>query len=149
MRNIIALLSGILFGFGLALSGMVSPGKVIGFLDLTGNWDPSLAFVMGGGLIVTLVSFRLILKRSQPLFGGSFSLPNRKDIDTRLVAGAALFGLGWGLGGLCPGPALSSLAYGNIKIFVFVIAMAVGILIGKAITGGFSKQNETPAPSPS
>ena len=128
MFNLVSLISGLLFGFGLALSGMVSPGKVIGFLDLTGNWDPSLAFVMGGGVLVTLISFRFILKRSTPLFGGEFKLPTKKDLDKRLVVGAILFGLGWGLGGLCPGPALSSLA-----------SMIGGIIIAKLATGAFKK----------
>ncbi|WP_340150231.1 DUF6691 family protein [uncultured Sneathiella sp.] len=139
MFNLVSLISGLLFGFGLALSGMVSPGKVIGFLDLTGNWDPSLAFVMGGGVLVTLISFRFILKRSTPLFGGEFKLPTKKDLDKRLVVGAILFGLGWGLGGLCPGPALSSLAYGNMKIVVFVLSMIGGIIIAKLATGAFKK----------
>ena len=139
MLNIISLISGILFGLGLAISGMVSPGKAIGFLDLTGNWDPSLAFVMGGGVLVTVIAFRFILKRETPVFGGRFSLPTKTDVDKRLLAGAALFGVGWGLGGLCPGPALSSLAYGNAKIFTFVAAMIAGILIAKLLTGAFRK----------
>ncbi|MAL79854.1 MAG: hypothetical protein CMN55_12210 [Sneathiella sp.] len=139
MLNIISLISGILFGLGLAISGMVSPGKVIGFLDLTGNWDPSLAFVMGGGVLVTVITFRFILKRETPVFGGHFSLPTKTEVDKRLLAGAALFGVGWGLGGLCPGPALSSLAYGNAKIFTFVAAMVAGIVIAKLLTGTFRK----------
>ena len=139
MFNIISLISGLLFGFGLALSGMVSPSKVIGFLDLTGNWDPSLAFVMGGGVLVTVITFRYILKQPHPFFGKEFKLPTRTDLDKRLITGAVIFGLGWGLGGLCPGPALSSLAYGNPKIFVFVGAMVAGILIAKVLTGAFKK----------
>ncbi len=137
MFNIISLISGLLFGFGLALSGMVSPSKVVGFLDLTGNWDPSLAFVMGGGVLVTVISFRYILKQPSPFFGKEFKLPTKTDLDKYLISGAVLFGLGWGLGGLCPGPALSSLAYGNPKIFAFVGAMVGGILIAKALTGAF------------
>ena len=139
MFNIISLISGLLFGYGLALSGMVSPSKVVGFLDLTGNWDPSLAFVMGGGVIVTAISFRFILKRPMPFFGKQFQLPTKKDLDKYLISGAVLFGVGWGLGGLCPGPALSSLAYGNVKIFVFVAAMIVGIIVAKLLTGAFRK----------
>ena len=139
MFNIISLVSGLLFGFGLALSGMVSPSKVIGFLDFTGNWDPSLAFVMGGGVLVTVITFRFILKQSHPFFGKDFMLPTKTDLDKYLIGGAVLFGLGWGLGGLCPGPALSSLAYGNPKIFVFVGAMVGGILIAKLLTGAFKK----------
>lgn len=131
MFNIISVLSGTIFGFGLALSGMLSPSKVIGFLDITGNWDPSLAFVMGGGVVVTVVSFHFILKRPHPLFGEKFHLPTASNIDRRLVIGAGLFGLGWGIGGLCPGPAISSLAYASPQVAVFVIAMVAGILIAK------------------
>ncbi len=131
MFNIISVLSGTIFGFGLALSGMLSPSKVIGFLDITGNWDPSLAFVMGGGVAVTVVSFHFILKRPHPLFGEKFHLPTASNIDRRLVIGAGLFGLGWGIGGLCPGPAISSLAYASPQVAVFVVAMVAGILIAK------------------
>ncbi|MEH6475246.1 MAG: DUF6691 family protein [Sneathiella sp.] len=131
MFNIISVLSGTIFGFGLALSGMLSPSKVIGFLDITGNWDPSLAFVMGGGVAVTVVSFHFILKRPHPLFGEKFHLPTASNIDRRLVIGAGLFGLGWGIGGLCPGPAISSLAYASPQVAVFVVAMVTGILIAK------------------
>lgn len=134
MFNIIATIAGVLFGFGLALSGMLSPGKVIGFLDIAGNWDPSLAFVMGGAVVITVVSFRILLKRPVPIFGDKFHLPSSNDIDKRLIIGAGLFGLGWGIGGLCPGPALSSLAYADPRIVVFVAAMAAGILIAKRFT---------------
>ena len=134
MFNIIATIAGVLFGFGLALSGMLSPGKVIGFLDVAGNWDPSLAFVMGGAVAITVVSFRLLLKRPVPVFGSKFHLPTSNDIDKRLIIGAGLFGLGWGIGGLCPGPALSSLAYADPRIVVFVAAMVTGILIAKRLT---------------
>jgi len=134
MFNIIATVAGALFGFGLALSGMLSPGKVIGFLDIAGNWDPSLAFVMGGAVVITVVSFRILLKRPVPIFGDKFHLPSSNDIDKRLIIGAGLFGLGWGIGGLCPGPALSSLAYADPRIVVFVAAMAAGILIAKRFT---------------
>lgn len=131
MFNIISVLSGTIFGFGLALSGMLSPSKVVGFLDITGNWDPSLAFVMGGGVVVTVVSFHFILKRPHPLFGEKFHLPTASNIDRRLIIGAGLFGLGWGIGGLCPGPAISSLAYASPQVAVFVVAMVAGILIAK------------------
>ena len=129
MLNVVSLFSGILFGFGLALSGMVSPSKVVGFRDITGNWDPSLLFVMGGGVLVTIITFRFLLKRPNPVFGGQLILPTKQDLDTPLLAGAGIFGVGWALGGLCPGPALSALAYGNEKIFIFVGAMIVGIAL--------------------
>ncbi len=133
MFLVIALASGLLFGYGLALSGMLSPAKVVGFLDVAYGWDPSLAFVMGGGLAVTVVAFHFLLKRPHPIFGDKFHLPTRTDIDKRLVIGAALFGAGWGIGGLCPGPAISSLAYASPKIAVFVVAMVVGVLIAKTL----------------
>ena len=137
MTKFLTLLSGILFGFGLALSGMVSPSKVVGFLDITGNWDPSLIFVIGGGVAVTGVSFYFLLRRPIPFSGERFTLPTRKDIDARLITGAGIFGLGWGIGGFCPGPALSSLAYGKVEIFLFVGAMIVGMVIAKFVTGAF------------
>jgi len=137
MINIISLISGTVFGFGLALSGMLSPSKIVGFLDLFGNWDPSLAFVMGGGVLVTAISFHFILRRNSPFFAPRFILPTKQDVDRQLLSGAAVFGVGWGLGGFCPGPALSSLAYGDMKVIIFVAAMVIGILAAKYATGSF------------
>jgi len=131
MLNLISLASGCLFGFGLALSGMVNPSKIVGFLDITGNWDPSLLFVMAGGVFVTVISFRFLLTRPTPVFGGRLVLPTKQDIDPPLLVGASIFGIGWALGGFCPGPALSALAYGNEKVFIFVGAMIVGIALAK------------------
>lgn len=130
MRQIIfAALSGALFGAGLLISQMTNPSKVLAFLDIFGSWDPSLAFVMGGALLVTLIGYHLVLKREAPLLGGAFSLPTRKDIDARLIGGAALFGVGWGLAGLCPGPALASLFFGGLPVLVFVAAMLASMII--------------------
>ena len=106
MAGIVAVVTGLLFGAGLAASGMTNPEKVQGFLDLTGVWDPSLMFVMGGAVVVTLISFRFILKLSRPVFSEQFHMPSSTSIDTRLIIGAALFGTGWGLVGYCPGPSL-------------------------------------------
>ncbi|NBQ52729.1 MAG: YeeE/YedE family protein [Proteobacteria bacterium] len=117
----------ILFGLGLGLSGMTLPSKVIGFLDITGNWDPTLAFVMVGAILVHSISFRLITKRPSPIFSTSFRLPTRKDVDYKLVVGAAIFGLGWGLGGFCPGPAIVGLVSGIPAVLVFVGSMVAGI----------------------
>lgn len=132
-RSAVALLAGILFGLGLAVSQMVNPAKVLAFLDIVaawrpvaGGWDPSLAFVMAGALAVTAVGFRLALRRPAPVFGSAFDLPRTSAIDGRLVAGAAIFGVGWGLVGFCPGPALASLVLGLPKSFVFVAAMGAG-----------------------
>ena len=133
VRSAVALLAGILFGLGLAVSQMVNPAKVLGFLDIAaawrpvaGGWDPSLAFVMAGALAVSAVGFRLALKRSAPIFATAFELPRATAIDGRLVAGAAIFGLGWGLVGFCPGPALASLVFGLPQSFIFVAAMVAG-----------------------
>ena len=113
MKRVSAFACGLIFAIGLGLAGMTQPAKVIGFLDLTGAWDPSLAFVMGGAVLVGLIAFPLILARRRPWLGGRFALPERNDIDAPLVAGAALFGMGWGLSGYCPGPALVSLVTGS------------------------------------
>jgi len=126
-KNIAALAAGLLFGIGLAVSEMVNPAKVLGFLDITGNWDPSLAFVMGGALAVTVIAFRVILKQPHPVLDGEFRVPTAKDIDRRLISGAALFGIGWGMIGLCPGPAIASLAYGRTESAIFLIVMFVGL----------------------
>ncbi|MBM4296976.1 MAG: YeeE/YedE family protein [Deltaproteobacteria bacterium] len=121
-----ALLIGTLFGLGLSISEMTNPARVIGFLDIAGRWDPTLIFVMGGALAVTLPAYTLILRRARPLLDGAFHLPAKRDIDRRLLIGAALFGIGWGLGGFCPGPALASLASGAPAVFGFVLAMIAG-----------------------
>lgn len=122
-------IAGVLFGVGLALSGMSQPARVLGFLDVAGAWDPSLMFVMGGALAVHVLLSRVILRRDRPLFDEEFHLPAKKAVDGRLVAGAALFGLGWGLGGFCPGPALTSAASGALPAIVFVGAMTAGMFV--------------------
>ena len=118
---------GLLFGWGLLIGGMTDPGKVLGFLDLAGAWDPSLAFVMGGAVLVGLVAFTLARKRTTNLFGGAMRLPQSTDIDRPLVIGALLFGAGWGLAGFCPGPAIVSMAAGEPKALLFVAAMLAGM----------------------
>ena len=123
--------SGILFGFGLALSGMLDPSKVQAFLDITRNWDPSLMFVMVGGIIITFIGYYFILKRQSPLFSDIFHIPVHKHIDKNLIGGSALFGIGWGLGGLCPGPALAILSYNFIPGLIFMSAMLIGLFIGR------------------
>ena len=123
---------GLLFGWGLMLSGMTDPGKVLGFLDLTGAWDPSLAFVMGGAIAVGVVAFGIARKRTRNFFGGALHLPTSRTIDRRLWVGSLLFGAGWGLAGFCPGPALVSMAAGQPKAMAFVAAMVVGMLAFEA-----------------
>lgn len=133
MRMLVALLSGTIFGVGLAVSGMMSPAKVIGFLDVAGDWDPTLAFVMGGALLVTMPAFRVILKRPYPVLGDRFAVPATRPVDGKLVGGAAVFGVGWGLSGFCPGPAVAALApaliTGLAPVFAFVAAMLAGMAL--------------------
>lgn len=132
--RIAALVSGILFGMGMAVSGMIDPAKVIGFLDVSGHWDPSLAFVMGGALAVFLPSYFLIIKpRKQSVSGAEMCTPTNTKIDARLLSGAAIFGLGWGLAGICPGPAVASLSFGNMSIVLFFVAMLAGSLLTKIV----------------
>ena len=119
---------GLLFGLGLMLSGMTDPGKVIGFLDLFGSWDPSLALVMGGAIMVGFFAFTVAKKRTSTFLGGAMRLPTNMDMDKKLVIGSLLFGAGWGLAGFCPGPALVSMADGQPKALVFVLAMLVGMV---------------------
>lgn len=128
-RYLPPLASGILFGTGLTVGGMVDPVRVRGFLDLTGTWDPTLAFVMGGALIVMTIAWKLQGGMKHPIFAEKFSLPDRQDVDAHLVGGAALFGIGWGLAGICPGPALASLALVPLKILPFIGAMLLGMLL--------------------
>ncbi|MGL4205669.1 MAG: DUF6691 family protein [Aeromonadaceae bacterium] len=124
----ISLLCGALFGLGLTISGMVLPEKVLGFLDLLGDWDPSLALVMGGALLVFMPGyFWLVKPRERSLLGAPFHLPTKRQIDKRLITGSALFGIGWGLVGICPGPALTSLVTAQWPVLLFVVAMLVGI----------------------
>jgi uncharacterized membrane protein YedE/YeeE len=129
MHIFTALVAGLIFGIGLILSGMTNPGKVIGFLDLAGRWDPSLGFVMGGAILVALFAARWSVGRTQSLTGAAMRMPTATRIDRRLVLGSLTFGAGWGLAGYCPGPALASLASGGAKPWLFVAAMIAGMLV--------------------
>ena len=133
LRSLTLLASGILFGAGLAISGMLNPSKVAGFLDLFGVWDPSLAFVMGGGVVANFIGHRIVTRRTQPVFAASFNLPTTSGIDSRLIVGSALFGVGWGLGGLCPGPAVASLLLVPSEVGLFVVMMLVGLAVGRMV----------------
>lgn len=130
---IISFVAALIFGLGLGLSGMTLPSKVLGFLDVAGNWDPSLMAVMAGAILVHAVSYRLIIKRPSPVLAGSFQVPTRRDIDWKLVVGAAIFGLGWGLGGICPGPALVDLMTFKTPILFFVGSMILGMALFQVI----------------
>lgn len=133
MSTVLALLSGLLFGLGLIVSGMSNPGKVLGFLDVAGRWDPSLAFVMGGAVLVGSLIFPFAEKRKYSILGSPMCLPTTTKIDRRLVLGGLTFGVGWGLAGYCPGPALASLAGGGNKPWVFVLAMLAGMALFEII----------------
>lgn len=132
MRWLLALLSGALFGAGLALSGMMNPARVRGFLDIFGAWDPTLAFVMGGAVIVMGITWAIQRRMASPLFDIEFHLPGTRDLDPRLIGGSALFGIGWGMAGLCPGPAIASLATALVPAAIFTGAMLVGMLLFRA-----------------
>ena len=129
MQLLMALFAGLVFGLGLIVSGMTDPSKVTGFLDLAGAWDPSLALVMGGAIGVGLIAFRLARTRARAILGGPMQLPEGRRIDRRLVPGGLTFGVGWGLAGFCPGPALASLATGGSKPLIFTLAMLLGMAI--------------------
>lgn len=135
MINLLSLLSGIVFAVGLSISGMINPMKVRGFLDIFGNWDISLAFVMGGAVILNLFTFKLI-RVKKPFLSSTFHIPTRKDLDKDLILGSAMFGVGWGLVGVCPGPALVNLVTGNSYVFLFVASMTVGMLSFKYLSKG-------------
>jgi uncharacterized membrane protein YedE/YeeE len=121
--------AGLFFGWGLLIAGMTDPSKVLGFLDLAGQWDPSLAFVMGGAIAVGVIAFAVARRRTSSFLGGALHLPTRRDIDRRLIVGSLLFGVGWGLAGFCPGPGVVAMATGQPKAGVFVLAMLVGMWI--------------------
>jgi hypothetical protein len=125
----VAFVSGVLFGVGLVLGGMTKPQKVLGFLDVFGAWDPSLAFVMLGAISVHFVAYRLIRGSAAPLFADEFALPNRRNVDVKLVLGSAVFGVGWGLAGYCPGPAIVSLASGSRAVALFVSTLLIGLFV--------------------
>ncbi|MBO6638420.1 MAG: YeeE/YedE family protein [Roseitalea sp.] len=132
MRIVSALLIGAIFGLGIAISGMANPAKVINFFDVAGTWDPSLIFVMGGALVTTAIGYRIVFgTRARPLFAQTYSLPTRTDLDARLIGGSALFGVGWGMSGFCPGGAIPALGLGEPAVPVFVIAMAAGIILAR------------------
>ena len=128
MNRTIEFIVGLLFGWGLLLSGMTDPGKVQGFLDIAGHWDPSLAFVMGGAILVGFFAFAVARKRTSTFVGGALHLPTRNDVDKPLVIGSLIFGAGWGLAGFCPGPGIVSMAAGQPKAIVFVVAMLAGMV---------------------
>lgn len=140
MRLLSVFLIGALFGLGIAISGMANPAKVINFFDIAGTWDPSLAFVMGGALITTAIGYRIVFgARPKPIFSTAFSVPTSRVIDAKLVGGSAVFGIGWGISGFCPGGAIPALGLGEPSVLVFIAAMAVGIIIARTALNGWFK----------
>lgn len=142
-----ALMAGLLFGLGLGFSQMIDRDRVLGFLDVTGQWDPTLAFVMGGAVAVTLITFRFILRRPYPILGDRFYLPTRKDIDPLLLGGAALFGIGWGIAGYCPGPGLAALTLGIWNPVLFCLALLAGSWVYQALTAFLAKPHTPRSPA--
>lgn len=130
--------AGLVFGIGLVISGMINPAKVLNFLDIAGPWDPSLLFVMGGAILVTFFGYRLVVQQPAPLLAEKFDLPPTTGFDRRLVIGPAIFGIGWGLAGLCPGPAISALSLGEARVVLFVIALFAGLAAASSLTNGNS-----------
>lgn len=149
MTAAVALVAGLIFGVGLALSGMLDPVRVLGFLDVAGMWDPSLAFVLGGAVTVSAIGTLIVGRMKRPFLANSFDIPTSRRIDTRLILGSAMFGIGWGLAGFCPGPAIAALSLLMPKAFVFVAAMAAGMWIfaittpAKAAAGGIDTRSPT------
>jgi uncharacterized membrane protein YedE/YeeE len=139
-RNAAAFGTGALFAVGLAVSGMTKPSKILGFLDVAGRWDASLALVMFGAVVVHFVAYRLIRRRSAPLFDTKFHVPTRKDIDLRLVLGAALFGVGWALGGFCPGPGIVAAGGGSLHAVVFLVGMTLGMLVEHGVARALERK---------
>ncbi|MCF7698290.1 DUF6691 family protein [Loktanella sp. M215] len=143
MRILTLYLTGLIFGAGISVSGMANPAKVLNFFDIAGTWDPSLAFVMGGAVIVTFLGYRFVLKRPMPVMADRFHLPTSRVIDVRLLGGSAVFGAGWGIAGFCPGGALPALGTGNTSVFIFVGALIAGILLARGITAARSSRAAT------
>jgi len=131
MRFVLTYFIGLVFGIGISISGMANPAKVLNFFDVAGTWDPSLMFVMGGALITTFIGYRLTLGRKAPLFAAKFSLPTARQLDAKLLGGSAVFGVGWGIAGFCPGGALPALGTGRSEVLIFVAALIAGIVIAR------------------
>lgn len=140
MNLIVTFLAGVIFSIGLIISGMTNPQNIIGFLDISGAWNPALMLVLAAAVIVTAIGYRLVWRRAQPLFATDFSVPTNRIIDRKLLLGAMTFGAGWGLAGLCPGPALSSLSSGNNSVLIFIAAMVAGMLLRQFMEGLFTRK---------
>lgn len=131
MRHVLTYLTGLIFGIGISVSGMANPAKVLNFFDVAGSWDPSLAFVMGGAVIMTVLGYRAVLRRDRPVYGPVFGIPTNRSIDARLIGGSAVFGVGWGIAGFCPGGALPALGTFDPRVLLFVLALVAGIFAAR------------------
>lgn len=131
MRLLVTYLIGLVFGTGIAISGMMNPAKVLNFFDIAGSWDPSLIFVMGGALVTTYLGYKLVFGRTSPIMEDRFQVPSNRSIDAKLIGGSALFGIGWGIAGFCPGGALPALGTGKWEVFAFVAALVAGIFLAR------------------
>ncbi|MEO0751597.1 MAG: DUF6691 family protein [Pseudomonadota bacterium] len=145
MRSLLTFLVGIVFGTGIALSGMANPAKVINFFDLAGHWDPSLAFVMGGAVMTTFIGYRLVLRRPAPVFEPTFDIPQNRKLDVKLLCGAGIFGIGWGIAGFCPGGALPALGTLHPQVVVFVAALIAGMLLARVLLARVAARTAQPA----
>jgi uncharacterized protein len=147
--NLMALVAGLLFGLGLGISQMVDRERVLNFLDVTGIWDPTLLFVLGGAVAITVISFRLVLRRPHPLLADKFYLPTNKDIDIPLIAGSVIFGIGWGIAGYCPGPGITALVLGSWNPVFFIVALIAGSLLYRWYSSHFQlRPSPKPTPEP-
>ena len=133
MKLVYAVFTGLVFGIGISISGMIDPAKVLNFFDVAGTWDPSLAFVMGGALLVTFLGYRLVWRRETPLFEGRFQVPTSTSIDGKLIGGSALFGVGWGIAGFCPGAAIPALGTGRWEVALFLAAVVAGFFLRRLV----------------
>ncbi|WP_286175698.1 YeeE/YedE family protein [Labrenzia sp. CE80] len=133
LKTLSAFAIGLVFGIGIMLSGMANPAKVLNFFDISGTWDPSLMFVMGGALVVTAIGYRLVFRMRHPLLADGFSLPNRKDLDAKLIGGSAIFGIGWGLSGFCPGGLVPALGLGRMEPVIAATAIVAGMIVFRVV----------------
>ncbi len=145
MKLIVTYLIGLVFGLGISISGMSNPAKVLNFFDVAGTWDPSLAFVMGGALLVAFVGYKLVLKRPAPIFEPVFNVPTSRVIDARLLGGSAIFGVGWGIAGFCPGGALPALGTGDVDVLIFTAALVAGIFLAKGLMAANARRQPATA----
>lgn len=135
MKLFITYITGLVFGIGISVSGMANPAKVLNFFDVFGTWDPSLAFVMGGALVVTAIGYKFVFRRAAPIFEPTFNVPTNQSIDVKLVGGSAVFGIGWGIAGFCPGGAIPALGTGRPEVFIFFAALVAGIVLARFLIG--------------